>query len=251
MMFNREKILFEGNTELGHYKVVEMVYEGRKARVLFSGDKSAAFSGVPLDGEHELLFDYIQRLFELVNFIRPKKLLMIGGGAYTLPTALLYALPDIHIDAVELDAGLDRIAKDYFGLVSNKRLRIFHQDGKEFLGKSNDKYDMIIIDAFSHLHIPKSLSTPDTSKYIFNRLTPDGLLAMNIISAYHGRRADTLLDFYSNYNKTFKAVSIYPAETALSLWIPQNFILVADKKTAGRHHGMRFGSLTPPNHGNK
>ncbi len=158
-MLKRDRIVYEGNTKLEHYQVIDMVYEGRRARVLFSGNRKAAFSGIPLDDNHELLFDYIQRLYELVATTRPKRLLVIGGGVYTLPTALLHALPDILIDVIEIDSELDAIAEGFFGLHSNDRMRIFHQDGRDYLNQTSELYDMIIIDAFTHLHIPMSLAT--------------------------------------------------------------------------------------------
>lgn len=245
-MFNREKTLFKGKTDVGSYQIVDMVYEGRKARVLFSGNRDAAFSGMPLDGEQEMLFDYIQRLFELVCFTRPRNILIIGGGTYTLPTALVNALPDIHIDSVEIDAGLDELAIDFFGYKPHPRMKIYHQDGKDFLKVAKKIYDMVIIDAFSHLQIPESLASAETAGLIKNVLAPNGILAMNLISAYHGRGAETLEKVRAPYDKTYKKVSVYPADNSLSLWSSQNFILVAEKGRPRKSHGLRFEEVKIP-----
>jgi spermidine synthase len=245
-MFDREKLLYEGDTELEHYQIVDMVYEGRKARVLFSGNRDAAFSGMPLDDGQDLLFDYIQRFFELAATLRPKKLLVIGGGVYTLPMALLHALPDISIDVAEIDPGLDELAEGFFGMKADPRMRIFHADGKNFLLNTKETYDMIIVDAFTHLQIPASLAGKSTSALIYKRLNPNGVMAMNIISAYWGRRSAAIRHFYSMYDTAFEKTNVFPADTSVSYWMSQNFILTAQKGSQEMPYGLRFEALEPP-----
>ena len=242
-MFNREKILYEGDTEFAHYQVIEMVYEGRKARVLFTGKRDAAFSGIPLDDQHHLLFDYIQRFYELTCQTRPRNLLMIGGGTYTLPTALLYALPDITIDAVEIDPGLDRIAEAYFGLTPNPRLNIIHGDGVDYIRTNRKKYDMIIIDAFDDLKIPENFAKDETAAAISASLSSKGILAMNVISSYYGRNAAAIEGLQDEYDPHFKHLGVYPADTGTSLWMSQNLLLVGQKSGKKKEYGLRFGEL--------
>jgi spermidine synthase len=244
-MFNREKVLFNGNTEYDHYQVIDMVYEGRKARVLFSGDKSAAFSGIPLDGEHKLLFDYIQRFFELVSYVRPSNLLIIGGGVYTLPTALINSLPDINIKVIERDDGLDALAERFFGFKRNKRLSINHCDGKEFLANSTEKYDMVILDAFTDLSIPKSLAGYTAAQLIYQRLNDKGIVAINIISSYKGRGAHVIENFFKLYTDTFKNVTLYPADGEVSTYISQNFILIGQKDIQLPTYGLKYQAFDP------
>lgn len=244
-MLDREKILFKGKTAVDQYQVIDMVYEGRKARVLFSGDKAAAFSGMPLDGEHTLLFDYIQRFFELVSHVRPKKLLIVGGGVYTLPTALIHSLPDIMIDVVEIDSGLDAIAEGFFGFKPNERVEIIHADGKDFLSKHDRTYDMVIVDAFTHLNIPESLSGRPMAKLIHDHLAADGIVAINIISALKGRNTQKIEDFYQLYNNLFDQTGIYPADGGLSPWASQNFLLIGQKGGRPASYGLRFEVIKP------
>jgi spermidine synthase len=244
-MFNNEKILFETDTALEHYQVVDMTYEGRKARVLFTGRRSAAFSGMPLDDNSDLLFDYIQRFFELVASVRPKKLLMIGGGTFTLPTALLHALPDIKIDVVEIDPGLEEIAEGFFGFKHDPRLKLMYGDGKDYLKDSQAKYDMVIIDAFTHLKIPESLAAPNTPALIHRNLNKQGIVAINIISSYLGRNSAVIRDFYKMYQKVFDHTEIYPADTSTSLWMSQNFLLISKKSKQRPSYGLRYSALDP------
>src|SRR6476469_4412698 len=97
-----EGILVEGDTQHGHYVVADTIYSGRPARVLYSGNHQAAQSGVAKDDNPDLLFDYNQRFIELVRGLLPKKILLIGGGALSLPKALLEEFPEVSLDVVEL-----------------------------------------------------------------------------------------------------------------------------------------------------
>lgn len=243
-----DRVVFEGDTELEHYQVIDTVYDGRPARVLYSGRRAAAQSGVAKDDKPDLLFDYNQRFFELASGLRPKKLLLIGGGVYTLPMTLLKAFSNIQIDVVELDPGLDKIARDFFDLRLDERLKIMHGDGLEYLDASDETYDIVLIDAFVNLQIPESLSTAPAAKALASRLTKDGTVAMNIISAYKGARTDIIQKQYFNFDKVFKFVEVFPASSGLfSLWLPQNLVLIGQKGHAeppGPY--MRYGALPPP-----
>jgi spermidine synthase len=169
-------IVFEFDTSYGHYQVVDMVYDGRSARVLFSGDRRAAQSGVATDDKPDLLFDYNQRMYELVTGIEPRRLLLIGGGMCTLPAALLADMLDIQIDVVELDDELEVVARRYFGIPDSSRLNIIHSDGLAYLASNQNRYDMIIVDAFTHDLAEPTLSSSDAIAHLTRSLNSGGVL---------------------------------------------------------------------------
>ena len=236
-MADTQTIVHEFDTAYGHYQIIDMSYDGRLARVLFSGDQQAAQSGIALDQNPDLLFDYNQRLIELVEGLQPKRILVIGGGMFTLPTALVRILPDITMTVVELDAELAPVAAHYFDLQLDNRFNIVHDDGLGYLARTNEQYDMVIIDAYTHASAEPSLAG-DTAIRLFKQvLTPNGLLAVNSIATYYGRRAEGLQQLLGRYESTFSHVEVYPASQGLSLWLPQNLILVASNF---QHHAERY-----------
>jgi predicted O-methyltransferase YrrM len=227
-MTDATDVLYEFDTDYGHYQVVDMIYDGRPARVLFSGERRAAQSGLATDDNDDLLFDYNQRMFELVAGHHPKRLLLIGGGMYTLPMALLAELPDIIIDVVELDNGLEPVARQYFGLDSNERLRIIHDDGLTFIATNDVRYDMILIDAYSHDLAEPSLGSAEAVSHLTRALTPGGVIVSNVIASYFGRRSQALRRLMDHYQEQqYGDVALFPASQSLSLWLPQNLILTA------------------------
>jgi len=226
-----QDILWEGTTSGGHYQVVDTLYDSRPARVLYSGDRQAAQSGVAKDDKPALLFDYNQRMFELVIGLKPKRLLLIGGGVGTLPTALLAALPGIYVDMVEPDDGLTDLAYRFFDLPVDERLRILHTDGREFLRTSVERYDVILVDAFVHTAIPRDLRTVEAFETLKRHLRPGGVLAMNVISAYYGKSSQVLRELYAAVQQSFSTVTLFVAGRGYSMWLPQNFVLTAQKST--------------------
>jgi spermidine synthase len=245
-MFKTEKIIFEGDSELGHYQVIDLSYNGRDARVLFSGKRAAAQSGIPRDGNPSMLFDYSRRFLELSLSLAPNNVLLIGGGAFTLPMEILKNLPNAEIDVVEKDPELEKIAKRYFGLKDNPKLKIILGDGREYLRSTKNTYDLILIDAFMHNIIPHPLSTKEFMEIMQRRLTKNGVVASNIISAYHGLHDSVIKQQYATYKSMFKHVDIIPADKVLSYWISQNFLLISTNKRFKPKYNLRFESLKPP-----
>lgn len=240
-----DTIVFDGDTELEHYQVIDTIYEGRPARVLYSGQRHTAQSGIASDGQPDLLFDYNQRFLELLETVPARRLLLVGGGAFTLPMALLVEFPELQVDVVELDAGLQDIAEKYFGLKPSPRLRIVHADGRKYLEQNGEAYDVILVDAFSQATIPNSLTDEGAVQQLHRNLAADGVVAMNIISPYYGPNAGLIRDQFARYQALFRSVGTYPAGRSIfSLWLPQNLVLVAQK---GRQHdlNLRYGKLPP------
>lgn len=232
--------LFETQTAYSYYQVWETVYGGRPARVLYSGNGQAAQSGLALDDKSDLLFDYNQRLFELITGVRPKHILLIGGGMYTLPTALVGEFPDIIIEVIEIDAQLDAMASRFFNFSPGPRLHIQHTDGRRFLDTATTRYDMIIIDAYSHTSIPASLTDQAAARAVKRSLLPESLVVINTISSYFGERSETIKQVAIAYEAVFPKVDIYPASHGTSLWVPQNFLLIGQLKRQQLSQFLRY-----------
>ncbi len=242
-----QEILWEGDTPHGHYQVVDTLYDARPARVLYSGNRQAAQSGVAKDDKPDLLFDYNQRMFELITNLVPKRVLLIGGGVGTLPTALLAALPDIHIDMVEPDSGLIDLAYRYFDLPVDDRLSIFATDGRTYMREHSERYDMVLVDAFMHTTIPKNLKTLEAFQAYNKHLQRSGFLIMNVISGYYGPGAHVLTQVYAAAMQTFDTLDIFLASRGYSLWLPQNFVLTAQKDNdLSLKDYVRHEAVNPP-----
>ncbi|HWT39841.1 MAG TPA: fused MFS/spermidine synthase [Dongiaceae bacterium] len=231
MPFSRT-ILYAGQSPYGSYKVVDTIYNGRPARVLY-GSKRSPQSGVARDDNPELLFDYNQRFFEMVMSKQPKRVLVIGGGAFMLPTALFHRFPKMLIDVVEIDPLLVKLARDFFDLPDSKRLSVHMTDGILYAKKTRKKYDMIIIDAFSGYTIPHHLLEQAAALQYQHRLKKGGIVTMNFISDYKQGRPHLAHEILATFSEVFSYVGLYQADPDYLQGEEQNLLLVAGAE--GQH----------------
>lgn len=226
------KVIYDGRTRHNRYRVVDRIYNDRPSRLLLAGDKASPQSGLALDDNPELLFDYNQRLFEAALSLEPRSVLVIGGGAFTLPRALLRQLPEAQIDAVEIDAQLPRLARRYFDLKTDRRLKIITADGRDYIDRSKRSYDLIIVDAFSEYDIPTSLLTVEAAAQYARLLSPNGTIALNIIASYRGVSPTLTHRLVASFGSYFQSIDIYPADPSDDQDHEQNLIFVASHQAA-------------------
>jgi spermidine synthase len=232
----QERVVWEGSTGYGRYQIVDTVYSGHPARVLYSGNRQAAQCGIATDDDPDLLFDYNQRLLELCLGVRPQRVLLIGGAVGTFPKALLSALPDVQVDMVEPDAQLTRLGYEFFGVPVDERLGVFHTDGRSFLRSTDRHYDMVIVDAFVNTTIPPDLRTVEAFAAIADHLKPGGMVAMNVIAVYNGANGRPLRSLCASTEQSFS-----------TLRLPQNLVLVGQNTSHPRVSDyMRYEPLAVP-----
>jgi len=166
---------------------------------------------------------------------------MIGGGAYSYPKDFLSNHPDAEMDVVEIDAGLTELAKKFFSLSDSPQLKIFHQDGRVFLKNTENKYDVIFIDAFAS-SVPFHLTTKEFVDSVFEHLNDGGVVIMNIIASVEGENGKFLRAEYSTYKLFSDFVRILPVQRPENGNAVQNLILVALKPdtSTGTVQAVRF-----------
>ncbi len=101
---------------------------------------------------------------------------------------------DGKITGVEIDRDIIEIANQYFGLSEIPNLTIFIDDAFEFILKTTDKYDLIIVDIFKDTEMPNFLF----EKFFVNRLhfllNVNGFILFNTM---------TLNNLHNQRNKTY------------------------------------------------
>jgi spermidine synthase len=118
----------------------------------------------------------------------PQKMLVIGNAGGTIARAYGRFYPEVEIDGVEIDPKLNEVARRYFGADDNPRLTLIAADGRPFLETSDDRYDLIVVDAYRQPYVPFQLATQEFFELARERLRPSGVLAMNVAATPHDRR---------------------------------------------------------------
>jgi len=198
--------------------------------VKMMGINNENHSSMFLDSD-ELVSEYT-KYYHLAKHFNPnfKKTLMLGGAGYSYPKNFLHKYPQATIDVVEIDPKVTELAKKYFKLEESPRLTIYHEDGRVFLNKTQEKYDVIFGDAFSsHYSLPYQLTTKEAVQKKYNILNDDGIVILNIISAIEGEKGKFLRAEYATYKSLFPQVYLFPVTASGYGNMVQNIILVALK----------------------
>lgn len=198
--------------------------------VKMMGINNENHSSMFLDSD-ELVSEYT-KYYHLAKHFNPnfKKTMMLGGAGYSYPKDFLYRYPEATIDVVEIDPKVTELAKKYFRLEENPRLTIYHEDGRVFLNKTQEKYDVIFGDAFSSRYsLPYQLTTKEAVQKKYNILNDDGIVILNIISAIEGEKGKFLRAEYATYKSLFPQVYLFPVTHSDYGNVVQNIILVALK----------------------
>jgi spermidine synthase len=178
-----------GSQELGILDKRESLYNN----IFIFGDKDTVTmtfghnkryyteSSMKLSDPGALTVEYT-RLMTLGIAYPPKleRILEIGLGGGRTVSYLKAALPDTAILAVEIDKDVVELAKKYFRFTESASLRTVVSDGRSFLMRDNDRWDVILIDAYRGPFVPFHLLTKEFYTLVKSRLAPGGVVVQNI-----------------------------------------------------------------------
>ena len=226
------KVIDRLENEYGSFTVEELTYEGRQARVLFSGPGHTAQSGIALDDNPRLLFDYNQRFLAIAAQLNPSRILVLGGGTLTLPLALTRFLPRARVTAVEINSDLIKLATKYFGYKHDARIKVVETDAYRYMLKANPAFELIITDIFDAAAIPAMFLSRRFAANLKRALLPQGIVATNCIAAAGGEGADVLRKMTDSYKSEIGPVRVVKADPKYADIIPQNLIVISGEKAA-------------------
>jgi spermidine synthase len=170
----------------------------------------------------------------------PRRILMLGLGGGSISTYLGRFMPDAAVTTVEIDPGVITAAKTYFGLRESERMRYRAGDGRVFLNRDSERYDLILVDAYRGGYVPFHLLTREFYGLVKQRLVPGGAAAFNVHdgSKLYASTVKTL-------GEVFAALDLYP--TGRGEVIAVATAAPADAQTLERRaaalqsqHGFRF-----------
>ena len=134
---------------------------------------------------------------------------ILGNAGGTTARALGVFYPRARIDGVELDPAVSRVGRRWFGMNDNPRLTVHDADARPFLRSTDERYDLIVVDAYHQPYVPFYLATREFFRLARNHLVPGGILALNVASVPGD---DRLLDGISGtLTYEFPAVAVWPA----------------------------------------
>jgi len=174
------------DTASAHYGVISTFRDDRPVTGLITGPTGTQ-SAVYQNGLSDPVFWYAQVVSRLTIDRQPDSILVLGGGAFTLPQYFSERLPDAKIDVVEIDPELETISQQYFGYRNPSNVDEIFTDGRTYVNQTDRKYDVIIVDVYGDSSIPFTFMTKEYGEAISKILTKDGVIIANIIGGEIGK----------------------------------------------------------------
>lgn len=137
-----------------------------------------------------------------------KSLLSIGMGSGGVGSYLRTALPDLDIDFVEIDPAVVRVARQFFFFQDDPRTRAHVDDARQFLRRSQKRWDYIHTDAYIGLSIPFHLTTVEFFDEVKRHLTPDGIVGINVATTLDAPFPQAILHTLVNRFSTVFAFAV-------------------------------------------
>jgi len=178
----RGRLIYEHESEANYIQVVED--DGRFMLALNEGhaihsiyDPSSDLTGGPWD------YFMMGPLFGSgETAASTDSALLIGLAGGTVARQLTAAYGPIPIDGVEIDADIARVGREYFAMGPEDlpNLNVIVQDGRYMLRTSDERYDVIGIDAYHQPYIPFQLCTKEFFTEVRDHLNPGGVAVINV-----------------------------------------------------------------------
>lgn len=181
----------------------------------------------------ELALNYAQ-YYHLISHFNPdlEKTLLIGGAGYSFPRDYLKKYSNAEIEVVEIDPQMTEIARRFFRLEDDARLKITHADGRVFLNNAKTAtYDAVLMDAFGSLFsVPFQLTTVEAVQNIHRVLKDDGTVIFNLGGVISGKGDGFLKAELATYRAIFPQVYLFKINPDYSDGHFQNLIIIAVKE---------------------
>ena len=183
---------------------------------------------VPEDLRFQLACEYHREMARVIEGLvrsrgaspeRPLRVLVMGGGGYSLPKYLAAFVPEARVDVVEIDPAMTALAREFFfldeclektGAEKDGRLRLVTDDAWEFLRAAEEPYDVIVNDAFSGNRPLGPLTSTEGARVVRSRLAADGVYLANVRCACEGRRARVLNEVVDAFGREIDHVGYVP-----------------------------------------
>ncbi|MGC8663798.1 MAG: polyamine aminopropyltransferase [Thermoplasmata archaeon] len=188
------------------YQEIDIIDNITYGKVLFI-DKT-----FQLTEKDEFIYHEMLAHIPLFSHKNPKNVLIIGGGDGGLARECLkHNIDELYL--VEIDEEVINVSKKFLpGLSSSfkdKRLNLITDDGAEFVKRSEDKFDVVLIDSTDPVGPASVLFEENFYKNVKNILKKNGIVGTQSGSPFlypeHIKKA------YYNMKKVFNFVKVYTA----------------------------------------
>ncbi len=105
-------------------------------------------------------------------------ILVLGMGTGTYARQCQRYFDGVSVEGVEIDQKITDLAGEYFKLP--EAVKVTTYDGRAYLNAVDEKYDVIMVDAYQDITIPFQMSSKEFFTMVRDHLTDDGIMVVNM-----------------------------------------------------------------------
>ncbi len=214
----KDRVLYDKESR---YNTIRVVEDDQGLRTLQFRRYGARQSVAKVDDPDHIELAYAKVMPIGLAFVEePKRILIVGLGGATIPRFLHAHYPRTVIDVVELDPEVVYVAKRFFGFREDATMHAYAEDGRRFIERCKDPYDIIFLDAFDADSIPYSLATREFLVAVRKALTPEGIVAANVWSRSSNSLYDSMVRTYQDVFDQLHVVSVSGVGNQILIALP-------------------------------
>ncbi len=176
--FWNNDLIYEGESIYNYLQVYEDGNMTALSTNVMFGIQSYYFEEKELHYDHYYDYDLAALLMANYNKKDNFKVLILGMGSGTYAKQIERYFSNVEITGVEIDEKITMLAKKYFN--QSEDITVYTYDGRAFLNATNEKYDVIMVDAYQDITIPFQMSSVEFFTLVKEHLTDDGVMVTNL-----------------------------------------------------------------------
>lgn len=175
--FWQKDLTYEGESVYNYLQVSE-----NDSRVVLSTNVLFGVQSVYMKegGLTGMYYDYAMAAPLMVSDKKPEDMnvLILGMGTGTYATQCKKYYGDMNLEGVEIDEKITELSRKYFSLPEEVKVTTY--DGRAFLNAVDEKYDVIMVDAYQDITIPFQMSSTEFFTLVKEHLTENGVMVVNM-----------------------------------------------------------------------
>ena len=195
--FWEERLLYEGESIYNYLQVKETDDSVILSTNVLFGVQSIMKKDDSLTG---MYYDYALAapVMAGVNGKEEAEILVLGMGTGTYAKQCIQYFGNVSVEGVEIDQKITDLAGEYFALPDTVEVTTY--DGRAYLQAIDQKYDVIMVDAYQDITIPFQMSSIEFFTLVRDHLKEDGIMVvnMNMHSEEEGNINEYLSDTIAN-----------------------------------------------------
>ncbi len=171
-----ENVLYEGESVYNYLRVEDTPNSVYLSTNVLFGVQSVKPKTSSLTG---MYYDYALCAMPMANAVTGhSEVLILGLCSGTFASQCRTFFPDSHITGVEIDDKIVDLAYEYFDLSPD--VDVIIGDGRTYIDRCDERFNVIMVDAYQDITIPPSMSTVEFFTSVKKRLTAGGVMVVNM-----------------------------------------------------------------------